>query len=209
MSKLTNIKLKVCGLRDNVNEVALLMPDFMGFICYDKSPRFIGKEFSIDVNEMIKKIGVFVNQSIEEVLDLVKKHQFDMVQLHGNESVDYCVELKAYGIEIIKVFAGNKLPSQTVIDAFLPFVDYFLFDTKLDTHGGTGVAFDWNNLKYLTIKKPLFLSGGLSLENISMIEELDGIEIYAIDVNSKFEITPGNKNIEKLTSLKKLMTNEI
>jgi phosphoribosylanthranilate isomerase len=209
MSKLANIKLKVCGLRDNIDEVAALEPDFMGFICYDKSPRYIGKDFSNNLKNEAFKIGVFVNQPIDEVLDLAKKHRFDMVQLHGNENVDYCVELKAYDLKIIKVFAGNKLPAQHEIDAFLPFVDYFLFDTKLETHGGTGKTFDWNNLKTLTIKKPIFLSGGLSLENIASIEELNRLEIFAIDVNSKFEISPGRKDIEKLKSLKKLMTHEI
>lgn len=209
MSKLANIKLKVCGLRDNINEVAALKPDFIGFICYKKSPRYIGKGLSNDITVEVQKIGVFVNQPIDEVLDLMKSHHFDMVQLHGNENVDYCVELKAYDIKIIKVFAGNKLPGQIEIDAFLPFVDYFLFDTKLETHGGTGMTFDWNNLKTLTIKKPIFLSGGLSLENITSIEELGGLEIFAIDVNSKFEISPGRKDIEKLKSLKKMMTHEI
>lgn len=209
MSNLANIKLKVCGLRDNVAEVAALNPDFMGFICYDKSPRFLGKDYVNNTKSEIKKVGVFVNQSIDELLDYVRRYQFDMVQLHGNESVDYCVELKAYDIKIIKVFAGNQLPSQMVIDDFVPFVDYFLFDTKLDTHGGTGVAFEWNNLKTLTLKKPVFLSGGLSLENIARIENIEGVEIYALDVNSKFEITPGNKDIEKLKALKNIMTHEI
>ena len=209
MSKLANIKLKVCGLRDNVAEVAALNPDFMGFICYDKSPRYIGADFSIEAQNDILKIGVFVNQPIEEVLEMTSKHRFDMVQLHGSESVDYCVELKAYDIKIIKVFAGNQLPSQQVIDDFVPFVDYFLFDTKLDTHGGTGVAFEWSNLKALTLKKPVFLSGGLSLENVARIENIEGIEIYALDVNSKFEVTPGNKDIEKLKALKNIMTHEI
>ncbi|MTI38960.1 phosphoribosylanthranilate isomerase [Fulvivirga lutimaris] len=203
------MKLKVCGLRDNIDEVAALEPDFMGFICYDKSPRFIGESFSKNINTKAIKVGVFVNQPVDEVLDLVRKHQFDFVQLHGSENVDYCVELKAYDIKLIKVFAGNKLPDQFEIDAFLPFVDYFLFDTKLETHGGTGMTFDWNNLKTLTIKKPIFLSGGLSLDNIESIKELQGLEIFAIDVNSKFEISPGRKDIEKLKSLKKLMTHEI
>lgn len=209
MSKLANIKLKVCGLRDNINEVAALEPDFMGFICYVKSPRYIGESFSKNIKTKAIKVGVFVNQPVDQVLDLVKKYGFDMVQLHGDENVDYCVELKAYDIKIIKVFAGNKLPAQHKIDAFLPFVDYFLFDTRLEKHGGTGVTFDWNNLKSLSLKKPVFLSGGLSLDNITSIKALDGIEIFAIDVNSKFEDAPGLKNIEKLRSLKKMMTHEI
>lgn len=208
MSKLATIKLKVCGLRDNVDEVVALAPDFMGFICYGKSPRFIGNGF-LGPKTAIKKIGVFVNQPIDEVFELVKKHQFDVVQLHGNENVDYCVELKAVGIVIIKVFAGNQLPTQQQLDAFVPFVDYFLFDTKLETHGGTGVTFDWGKLKELSIKRPLFLSGGLSLENIKTIEDIDGLDIYAIDVNSRFETAPTNKDIEKLIALKKMMTYEI
>ena len=208
MSKLKDIKLKICGLRDNIYEVAELQPDFLGFIFYDKSPRFVGNDFEIEDTISSNKIGVFVNQPIEEVLKIHKKHQLDFVQLHGNESVEYCVELKAYGVSIIKVFAGNQLPSQPVLDLYNSFVDYFLFDTKTDKEGGTGASFDWNNLNSLKIEKPVFLSGGLSLENIKEIENIKA-EIFAIDVNSRFEVSPGLKDIESLKKLKSILKDEI
>jgi phosphoribosylanthranilate isomerase len=209
MSRLKDIKLKICGLRDNIHEVADLQPDFMGFIFYDKSPRYVGNDFKIDDNIKGNKIGVFVNQAIEEVLRIKKKYQLDLVQLHGNESVEYCVELKAYGVSIIKVFAGNQLPIQHVLDMYNSFVDYFLFDTKTDKEGGTGISFDWNNLNSLKIQKPIFLSGGLSLENIKAIEDEDGLDIFAIDVNSRFELSPGLKDIESLKKLKSILKDEI
>jgi phosphoribosylanthranilate isomerase len=209
MSKLKDIKLKICGLRDNIHEVADLQPDFMGFIFYEKSPRFVGYDFEIDDRIKGDKIGVFVNQAIEEVLSIYKKYQLDHVQLHGNESVDYCVELKGYGISIIKVFGGNKLPSQFVLDAYNSFVDYYLFDTKTDKEGGTGISFDWENLLTLKIQKPIFLSGGLSLENIKAVEDVDGLDIFAIDVNSRFELSPGLKDIESLKKLKSILKDEI
>jgi phosphoribosylanthranilate isomerase len=207
MSDFNNIKIKVCGLRDNIEEVAALNPDFMGFIFYKKSPRFVGDNFVKNYNSEALSIGVFVNQTVEEVLELYKKHDLDLVQLHGNESIDYCVELKAFDIKIVKVFAGNHLPSQLVIDAYAPFIDYYLFDTKGEHEGGNGIAFDWNLLTTLNLQKPVFLSGGIDLDNVNNIKNLKGIKIHAIDVNSKFEITPGKKDVNKLKKLKSILNN--
>ncbi|HNP18557.1 MAG TPA: phosphoribosylanthranilate isomerase [Fulvivirga sp.] len=205
MSDLNTIKLKVCGLRDNVMEVAALCPDFMGFIFYDKSPRYVGDAFVLGAKTTALRIGVFVDQPIDEVLEIHKKYKLDMVQLHGSESIDYCVELKAYDIKIIKVFAGNELPSQPIIDAYAPFIDYYLFDSKGKYEGGNGIAFDWTVLDQVKLTKPLFLSGGIDLDNVQNIKNLRGVEIYAIDVNSKFELTPGNKDIDKLKKLKSIL----
>ncbi len=205
MSELNNLKLKVCGLRDNVKDVAALSPNFMGFIFYNKSPRYVGDAFVLDTKTTALRIGVFVDQSIDEVLEIYRKHKLDMVQLHGSESIDYCVELKAYDVKIIKVFAGNEFPSQVTIDAYAPFIDFYLFDTKGKYEGGNGIAFDWTVLDQVKLTKPLFLSGGIDLDNVHNIKRLRGIEIYAIDVNSKFEVTPGKKDIDKLKKLKSIL----
>lgn len=194
-------KIKVCGLRDNISAVNDLNPDFMGFIFYPKSPRYVGESFVMPDGLNGEKVGVFVNQPVLSLIAAQKKYQLDYLQLHGDENVDYCVELKANAIKIIKVFAGNNLPSQADLDEFAPFIDYYLFDTKLDQHGGNGVVFDWSVIKSLKLKKPLFLSGGISLKNSKQVKQL-GSTVYAIDVNSKFEIDPGLKDITKLQDLK-------
>lgn len=195
------IKLKVCGLRDNVDEVEGVDPDFMGFIFYPKSPRYVGEDYVMPKGIKAKKVGVFVNQSIEEVMSLKQKYQLDYLQLHGDESVDYCVELKAIDSKIIKVFAGNKPLNQEVLDSYAEFIDFYLFDTKLDKHGGNGVAFDWTTIDQLRLKKPYILSGGIGLENVGEVSRSVN-KPFAIDVNSKFEISPGLKDLEKLKELK-------
>lgn len=197
----SSFKLKVCGLRDNVEEVGAIEPDFMGFIFYAKSPRFVGIDFKMPYINGIKKAGVFVNQPIDEVLGLKEKYKLDYLQLHGDETVDYCVELKAIGSKIIKVFAGNKPLHQGVLDDYAEFIDYYLFDTKMEKHGGNGITFDWRNIENLRLKKPFILSGGISLDNVSELSKSKN-KPFAIDVNSKFEIKPGLKDIEKLKELK-------
>lgn len=194
------MKLKVCGLRDNISEVAELSPDFTGFIFYPKSPRYVGEGFVMP-NISTKKVGVFVNEQIDKVLALKKQYGLDYIQLHGDENVDYCVELMSNSTKIIKVFAGNNLPSQNELDRYHPFVSYYLFDTKLDKPGGNGVTFDWNSLSALQINKPYFLSGGIGTESIEKLNEIKNPPM-AIDVNSRFEISPGLKDIEKLRILK-------
>lgn len=196
-----SIKLKVCGLRDNVGEVESVDPDFMGFIFYPKSPRYVGEDYVMPKGINAKKVGVFVNQSIEEVMSLKQKYQLEYLQLHGDESVDYCVELKAVDSKIIKVFAGNKPLNQEVLDSYAEFIDYYLFDTKMDKHGGNGVVFEWTNIDQLRLKKPYILSGGISLENVGEVSRSVN-KPFAIDVNSKFEISPGLKDLEKLKELK-------
>ncbi len=197
----TGLKIKVCGLRDNILEVAALQPDMMGFIFFPKSPRYVGKDFIMPEVLTALKVGVFVNQPVMEVKNIQKKYQLDYLQLHGDENIDYCVELKSNALKIIKVFAGNALPGQVKLDAYAPFIDYYLFDTKLTQHGGNGIAFDWSVIEDQKLKKPLILSGGINLDNV---EELVPIadKIYGIDLNSKFEIEPGLKDIQKLEELK-------
>ncbi len=202
------MKLKVCGLRDNIQEVEDLKPAFMGFIFYAKSPRFVGNDFVLPHSISAQKVGVFVNQPLDDVLAMVKKHGLDLIQLHGTENIDYCVELKAHGIQLIKVFAGNKLPNQAELDAYSGFVDYYLFDTQLDKHGGNGVAFNWMELHKLAINKPLIISGGIGPNNIYDLMQTK-LDVFAIDVNSKVEIQPGLKSIEKLKELKNILARPI
>lgn len=210
MSELNHIRLKVCGLRDNINEVVALQPDLLGFIFYDKSPRFVGdlspEELSLIPKE-IDKVGVFVNSDIQYVRKMIRDYNLQYVQLHGDETVSYCKELKEEKVKLIKVFAGNKELDPALLKSYASSIDFFMFDTKTDKYGGTGHKFDWSKLTSLQLSKPIFLSGGIDLDNVSQLEEMEDLNIYAIDVNSKFEISPGLKNIDKLNKLKEEMGN--
>ncbi len=208
MPELADIRLKVCGLRDNISEVVALRPDFVGFIFYPGSPRYVGDLETNkikDIPESIKTVGVFVNQPIDQVKKIAHRYNLDLIQLHGEEPVDYCVELKAEDLNLIKVFSGNKLPEHKVLEEYSSFIDYYLFDTRGEKHGGTGKIFNWGKLADLRLKKPVFLSGGIDLENIKKLRELE-TAIYAVDVNSRFEISPGLKDIQSLERLKSIMT---
>ncbi len=201
------IKIKVCGMRESGNLAALveLQPDFVGFIFYDKSPRFVGD--SLDevqlkaIPRSTKKVGVFVNANPDYILKNVRKYDLQLVQLHGNESPDFCKSLKNKGINIIKAFAIDEAFNFSSLNNYKPHCDFFLFDTKGQSPGGNGVAFDWNVLSKYDNEKPFFLSGGLSLENIEQASQLEGLRIYGFDVNSKFELEPGLKDIDKLEQL--------
>lgn len=203
-----DIKLKVCGLRDNIDEVVKLDPDFIGFIFYDKSKRYVnGIDNSIlkNIQSRAKKVGVFVNATINELLKTQADFKLDYVQLHGEEPVGYCKELKEEGIKIIKVFSGNKLPDYEILDGYAPYIDFYLFDTRGASYGGSGKRFNWRNLAQLRLKKPVFLSGGIDLEAVNELMSSSELDIYAIDVNSKFEIEPGLKDIKKLEALKEVL----
>jgi len=201
------MKLKVCGMRDseNIEQLLALKPDYMGFIFYDKSPRsaqdVLDAELLRDFPQQTKKIGVFVNAELHVVKEKVETFGLDYVQLHGDESVEYVAELFAVGIKVIKVFSIGEAFDFSGLDVFNPFVDFFLFDTKGKQRGGTGETFDWEILKAYNQKVPFFLSGGIDLNNIKALESLRGMNIHAIDVNSRFEIAPGLKDIEKVKEL--------
>ena len=205
--------LKICGMKHNIAEVAELQPDYLGFIFYDKSPRF----FYGDIPSLppgIKKVGVFVDASLEEILEKIKKYDLNVVQLHGDESEDFCEQLnegldctrldKGGTIEIWKVFSIKDKFNFDVLKPFENVVDKFLFDTKGKDKGGNGYTFNWKILKNYPSKKPFILSGGIGLEEIAELKEFlkTDLPIHAIDVNSKFEMEPGLKNIEALKKIK-------
>jgi phosphoribosylanthranilate isomerase len=197
------IKLKVCGLRDNILDVAGLAPDYLGFIFYQKSPRFVGEDFQMpEIRAGIKKVGVFVNEDVSAINYMVAKHGLDLVQLHGDESPADCQFLHEKGISIIKAFAMEEGFDFERLMTYEDFVDYFLFDTKTKRYGGSGSTFNWEILEKYSSDKMYFLSGGLSLENIHELKSLDVSKVHALDVNSRFEIEPGLKDI---TQVKKLI----
>ena len=192
----------------NTAEVATLQPDFLGFIFYEASPRNFDGEIP-ELPSAIKKVGVFVDEKIEVVLDLISKHQLNAIQLHGNESPEYCAELKERSnieIELFKVFSVKDEFDFSRLKPFEDEVDYFLFDTKGKLPGGNGYTFNWNVLKNYPSTKPYILSGGIGLDEIEKLKAFKTSSAskycYAIDVNSKFEIEPGFKNINEIEKFK-------
>ena len=200
--------LKICGMKypDNILEVGSLLPDYMGFIFWEKSARYFD-EVIPTLPKSIQKVGVFVNATSEEILEKIKKHDLQAVQLHGNEAVEFCESLKKKlpkGIDVIKVFSILDTFDFAALKPFEPLCDYFLFDTKGKLPGGNGTTFDWKVLEQYPSNKPFFLSGGIGtdeLEDIKQVLKMN-LPIYAIDVNSKFEIEPGLKDIERLKDIK-------
>lgn len=212
------VGLKVCGMKSNPEDVAALQPDYLGFIFWKPSSRFFAGDMPPLPNG-IKKIGVFVDAEIPEVIATVKKYSLDGVQLHGNESPEYCQQLRPVGfseldrsVDIIKVFSIKDSFDFSVLAEFEAVCNYFLFDTKGKLPGGNGFAFDWSVLKAYPSTKPYFLSGGIGLENKNDITEfLKGPEskyCYAIDVNSKFEQEPGLKKIAELSAFMEVLDKE-
>ncbi|MEP0368259.1 MAG: phosphoribosylanthranilate isomerase [Cyclobacteriaceae bacterium] len=198
------MKLKVCGMREkeNIEELLQLEPDFIGFIFYAKSPRFV-ENFEIpDVPTETKKVGVFVNEDESVILDCVEKYGLDYVQLHGNEPVELAESIKQKGVGVIKVFGVMDALPSAEIRPYEDAVDYFLFDTKTPAHGGSGQKFDWSILKSYDSTKPFFLSGGIDVSDIEEIKKMNIEKLEVIDVNSRFEIAPGLKNIERVKALK-------
>ena len=202
------VKLKICGMKypDNILEVGSLLPDYMGFIFWEQSARYFDGEMPI-LPKSIKKTGVFVNASREEITAKVTQYDLQAVQLHGHESVAFCKELKEHfgnAIEIIKVFSVDSAFDFDQLKPFETVCDYFLFDTKGKLPGGNGTTFDWKVLENYSSKKPFFLSGGIGVNEIELVNEIlkTDLPIFAIDLNSKFEIEPGLKNTKLLSSFK-------
>jgi phosphoribosylanthranilate isomerase len=202
------MKIKVCGLRqqENIEKVVALNPNFIGFIFYEKSPRFVGEELNEEyirsIPQSIKKVGVFVNASPGYILNMVKKYDLQYAQLHGNEMPDICRSIRQKGVSVIKAFSIDEHFNFAMLNNYKSFCDLFLFDTKGNQPGGNGTAFDWNLLKRYDNEKPFLLSGGIGPENIDEIIALSKtLPIYGIDVNSKFETEPGMKDIAKLEDL--------
>lgn len=200
------VKLKVCGMRDaeNIRLLAELKPDYLGFIFYEPSKRYADNLDAAALENLpscIKKTGVFVNATLEEITEKVQQFKLDAVQLHGQESVEFCMQLKPIGVEIIKAFGIDSEFDFNSLINYQSVIDYYLFDTKTELHGGSGKTFEWTILEKYTLKIPYFLSGGLSAENIKEIRGMNDSRLFALDLNSRFEIQPGLKDIEKLTTV--------
>lgn len=203
---LPGVKIKVCGMRDreNIRDVAALHPDYMGFIFYEKSPRYVGSEFVLpdNLDSSINRVGVFVNHTKAFIKEKLVAHRLNYVQLHGDEPVAFCEELKSEGVRIIKVFRVDQDFDFDNTKAFERVADFFLFDTKGKLYGGNAVPFDWGLLKRYNQSVPFFLSGGIHSGNAGELSALSSLNIHAVDINSGVEDQPGMKNINKISAIK-------
>jgi phosphoribosylanthranilate isomerase len=202
------IQLKICGMRDrlNIGAVAALKPDYMGFIFYAQSPRYVGEDFSVPtLPTSVKRVGVFVNESTGKIVEMADKYQLEYIQLHGEEPVKQCEELQRNQLKVVKVFSVDDQMDFEQTKAYREVADFFLFDTKGKHYGGNATAFNWKNLERYDQEVPFFLSGGLSADIIPGIKDLQGMNIHGIDVNSGVEVMPGVKYIEKIGRLKHIL----
>jgi phosphoribosylanthranilate isomerase len=203
------INLKVCGMREeqNILDVAALSPEYMGFIFYSKSPRYVGENFKIRVlPASVKRVGVFVNESTDQILKQAQEHELAYIQLHGTESIEQCRQLKRHDLKIIKVFSVDDSFDFEQTRLYQEVADYFLFDTKGKYYGGNAQVFNWSILNRYDQQIPFFLSGGISPDKVINVNELQGMNIHAIDVNSGVEVIPGLKDIQKIKQVKKILT---
>lgn len=198
--------IKVCGMREaeNIRQVEALGIDWMGFIFYPRSPRFVGEALAgVPVvgavrEPPVRKVGVFVNASSEEMMEAAQKYKLDYFQLHGNESPDDCYALQKRGFALIKAFSIASEEDLEKTADYEGRVDYFLFDTKCEGYGGSGKQFDWSVLAAYKGSTPFLLSGGIRPESLKALRHFHHPRLAGIDLNSGFETAPGMKDVAKL-----------
>ncbi|MEA4937435.1 N-(5'-phosphoribosyl)anthranilate isomerase [bioreactor metagenome] len=198
-----NRLIKICGLKspENIRQVVALQPDMIGFIFYPKSPRYLNNPKDIAklyIPPSVKRIGVFVNEAKDIILEKVKIYQLQGVQLHGDESPALCLALKQKNLRVIKAFSVSHPEDLKKCALYEGFADYFLFDTKTQGYGGSGEKFDWEIINAYKGLTPFILSGGISPEDTDAILSFKHARFAGIDLNSRFEVSPGEKNIESL-----------
>ena len=207
------MKIKICGLKfeSNILGLSKLEPDYMGFVFWEKSKRLVIDSTPNLSQTKIKKTGVFVNADFEKIKDKVRVHKLEAIQLHGLESPEFCEKIKNLGVEIIKAFSIDENFNFNVLEKYELCSDYFLFDTKGKSPGGNGISFDWEILRNYKYEKKFFLSGGIGIESINAIKKIKDLSLplFCVDINSRFELNPGEKNIELIKSFKNSLENEI
>ena len=196
------MKVKICGMREaaNIMSVADFNPDFLGFIFYEKSARYVGETLDTELLRSlpgsIGKVGVFVDAPLPELLAATAYYSLDYVQLHGHETPAYCQTVRAHGLRVIKAFAVDAAFDFNMLAAYAPHCELFLFDTKGKHPGGNGYAFDWRVLANYHGPTPFLLSGGLGPANVTDLLRFHHPQLVGYDFNSLLEIAPGLKNTE-------------
>jgi phosphoribosylanthranilate isomerase len=205
------MNIKVCGITQlkQLQQLDGLNIDFAGFIFHKESPRYVGDKISKEelqgTDYDVKKVGVFVNASFEEIMQIVEDYALDVVQLHGDESPELCAQLSEE-VEVIKAFSvsDSKTSLDEIVADYDEVCDYYLFDTASanGVTGGTGQQFDWKLVSKSKIEKPFFLSGGIGVDDVTKIKAFKHPDYFGIDINSKFEKSPGVKDMALILQLK-------
>ncbi len=207
-----SLKIKICGLKypENIRAVAGAHPDFLGFIFYPQSPRYVGPDFAMphDLPAQTARVGVFVNQDTEEIEHLANRYRLTYIQLHGHERPEVCLHLRKRGHMVIKAFGLHDEFDFGQLERYIPVTDYFLFDTQSAQFGGSGKVFNWSLLNQYTCDKPFFLSGGLSPQVLARQPLPRHPRLFALDVNSGVEDKPGLKITEAVREVMHIIQNQ-
>ena len=202
----SRLRIKVCGMRDpgNIRDICSIKPEYLGYIFHPGSPRYVGEDpedilFTIPGRDIIR-VGVFVNEDSGVLCELVDSERLDLLQLHGSETPEFCRDLSERGIRIAKALGPGKLSDHNLLESYLPWIEYFVFDTPGPGYGGTGMKFDWRILESLPGDLPFMLSGGIGPGDAAEIRKIDLPGLFAVDVNSRFETEPGMKDLKLLRS---------
>ena len=207
------MNIKVCGITQlkQLQQLEAINIDFAGLIFYKESPRYVGDKLSKkevkSADFDLKKIGVFVNPELIDVLDAIDEYGLDVVQLHGEESAEMCDDLSSE-VEVIKAFRikDGAVDIDKLVKDYDDVCDYYLFDKATDySIGGTGKQFDWSILSNAKIEKPFFLSGGIGPDDAAKIKTFKHPDFFAVDINSKFEKEPGVKDMGLVLGFKQAL----
>ncbi len=200
--------IKVCGItsQENLLEVSELEFNMIGLNFYPHSKRYLEKYIYLE-SENFKRVGVFVNENLDSIIKTKGLHNLDFIQLHGDEDLPFCEQASKIA-PIIKVFRIDKYFDFEICNEFDSCSKYFLFDTFTSNYGGSGEKFDWTILSAYTLSTPFILSGGISLEDVEDIKTISHPQFAGVDLNSKFEISPGIKDYQKLKQFKNGITKD-
>lgn len=199
------LKLKVCGMRNNINikELSEVQPDFIGFIFHELSSRNVSQAVLIDTPENINRVGVFVNKSKEFIADKIKQYHLDYIQLHGTESAEFCSEIKELEVGVIKAFNISENFDFSKLNTYESVCDYLLFDAFGKQAGGNGITFNWELLSTYKGNTPFLLSGGIDDTMTDELKKIRHPQFVGVDINSGFELEPALKNIGKIKCFSK------
>ena len=195
---------------DNILAVSALRPDYMGFIFYQGSPRFVGDDFRMPNGfpSFVKRVGVFVNETVDKIIGLSVRHNLDMVQLHGSEPVDQCIALRHSGLKVIKAIGVSNGINSSLLREYEGDVDFFLFDKKGPLFGGHGKSFDWVLLNQYQSAVPFFLSGGIDPGNARNVDSVTNQMLHAVDINSGVEMGIGSKSVELISRVRNILSRD-
>ena len=187
---------------ENIRGVLEADPEYLGYIFYPKSKRFVGENPDSSVFSMVpestKKVAVFVNEELDKVRAICSTFHIEVVQFHGNESPEDCQTLKHEGLTVFKAFSVDEQFDFSVLKAYESTADYFLFDTKGKLPGGTGLKFNWDILRNYQLEVPFLLSGGIGPNDVEALTQFKHDQLFAFDINSGFELEPALKDVDQV-----------